>query len=263
VLAIGGGVTGDLAGFVAATYMRGIPVVQVPTSLLAMVDSSVGGKTGVDTEAGKNLVGAFHAPALVVVDPELLATLPPRQVRAGLAEAVKHGAIMEADYFREIEQGADDLVRGDVAAMARLVERSVRIKASVVTRDPAESGIRRILNFGHTLGHAIEQVSGYTVLHGEAIAIGMVLEARIGEDLNTTGRGAGERLAGLLGRLGLPVELPDGMDADSVLAATRLDKKSRSGAVEYALIAGIGRAAEACVVPDDVARRVLAAPVRV
>lgn len=242
VVALGGGVTGDLAGFVAATYMRGLPVVQVPTSLLAMIDSSVGGKTGVDTPGGKNLIGAFLQPQVVIADPATLATLPPEELRSGLAEALKHGAIADAAYFAEIADGAATLLAGDGGALTRLVARSVEIKAEVVGRDEKESGPRRILNFGHTLGHAVEAVSGYTLLHGEAISIGMVLEARLGERLGVTEPGTAEALIAALECLELPTRVPDGMDAGAVLHATRSDKKARQGRVEYSLIERIGRA---------------------
>ncbi|MBW3572662.1 MAG: 3-dehydroquinate synthase [Gemmatimonadetes bacterium] len=240
LLAFGGGVPGDLGGFVAATYMRGLPYVQVPTSLLAMIDASVGGKTGVDTPAGKNLVGAFHQPHCVVIDPELLQTLPDAHLRAGLAEAVKHGAIADAEYLRWIEQNADALLAGDPQALARLIVRSVEIKAEIVARDENESGPRKLLNFGHTIAHAVEAVSGYAMLHGEAVAVGMVEEARIGERSGVTVAGTAARLRALLGRLGLPTSLPLGYAADEVVGWTRSDKKARQGRVEYALIQDIG-----------------------
>jgi 3-dehydroquinate synthase len=240
LVAFGGGVPGDLGGFVAATYMRGLPFVQVPTSLLAMIDASVGGKTGVDTPAGKNLVGAFHQPHCVVIDPELLQTLPEAHLRAGLAEAVKHGAIADAEYLQWIEQNAESLLAGDPQALARLIVRSVEIKAEIVARDEKESGPRKLLNFGHTIAHAVEAVSGYAMLHGEAVAVGMVEEARIGEKAGVTVTGTAARLRKLLTRLGLPTSLPIGYAADEVVGWTRTDKKARNGRVEYALIQDIG-----------------------
>jgi 3-dehydroquinate synthase len=242
LLALGGGVTGDLAGFVAATYMRGLPLVQVPTTLLAMIDSSVGGKTGVDTPAGKNLVGAFLQPRLVVADPEVLRTLPPAELRAGLAEAIKHGAIADAGYLDEIADALPALLALEPGALARLVVRSVEIKAAVVARDEREQGPRKMLNFGHTLGHALEAVSGYRLLHGEAVAIGMVLEAALGERLGVTETGTEARLRGLLRAAGLPTAAPGDCAPGAVLEATRLDKKARGGRVEYALVERIGRA---------------------
>lgn len=240
LLAFGGGVPGDLGGFVAATYMRGLPLVQIPTSLLAMIDSSVGGKTGVDTAAGKNLVGAFHQPNCVIIDPELLQTLPDAHLRAGLAEAVKHGAIADAEYLAWIEQDAEQLLAGDPQSLARLIVRSVEIKAEIVARDEKESGPRKLLNFGHTIAHAVEASSGYSMLHGEAVAVGMVEEARIGERSGVTAQGTSARLRKILARLGLPTSLPMGLAADEVIGWTRTDKKARNGRVEYALIQEIG-----------------------
>jgi 3-dehydroquinate synthase len=240
LIAFGGGVPGDLGGFVAATYMRGLPLVQVPTTLLAMIDSSVGGKTGVDTAAGKNLVGAFHQPHCVVIDPDLLATLPDAELRAGLAEAVKHGAIADPEYLEWIEHAAPELLAGDPEALTRLIVRSVEIKAEVVARDEHECGPRKMLNFGHTLGHAVEALSGYTLLHGEAVSIGMVEEARLGERLGVTASGTASRLRQVLTRMGLPTSLPLELSAADVIGWTRSDKKSREGRVQYALIEGLG-----------------------
>lgn len=243
VLAVGGGVVGDLAGFVAGTYLRGIPLVQLPTSLLAMIDSSVGGKTGVDTTAGKNLIGCFHQPRLVLADTQVLTTLPRAELRAGLSEAVKHGAIADPDHLEFISARAAALMDADPSAVGALVARSVEIKAGVVAVDERESGPRKSLNFGHTIGHAIEAASEYRLLHGEAIAIGMVLEARLGERLGVTDSGSAESLGEVLERLGSPTRLPAGMSAAELIERTRLDKKSRSGRVEYALIERLGRAA--------------------
>src|SRR5687767_308915 len=240
LIAFGGGVPGDLGGFVAATYMRGLPFVQVPTSLLAMIDASVGGKTGVDTPAGKNLVGAFHQPHCVVIDPELLQTLPEAHLRAGMAEAVKHAAIADAEYLQWIDENAEALLAGDPQALARLIVRSVEIKAEIVARDEKESGPRKLLNFGHTIGHAVEAVSGYTLLHGEAVAVGMVEEARIGERAGVTAAGTAAHLRRLLTRLGLPTSLPMALGADDIICSTRTDKKARNGRVEYALIQELG-----------------------
>ncbi|HEX7238921.1 MAG TPA: 3-dehydroquinate synthase [Longimicrobiaceae bacterium] len=263
VVAFGGGVPGDLGGFVAATYMRGLPFVQVPTSLMAMIDASVGGKVGVDTPAGKNLVGAFHQPCAVVIDSELLRTLPPEHLRAGLAEAVKHGAIADGEYLDWIEASADELLGGDAEALSRLIVRSVEIKAEVVARDEREAGPRKLLNFGHTVGHAVEALSGYQLLHGEAVAIGMVVEARVGERMGVAGKGTAERLRRVLGRLGLPSSMPVEWNADDVVARTRTDKKARNGRVEYALISGPGVPAQGIdgrwgyAVPDEVVREAL------
>jgi 3-dehydroquinate synthase len=240
VIALGGGVVGDLAGFVAATYLRGLPYVQIPTTALAMIDSSVGGKTGVDTPAGKNLIGAFHQPELVLADIDTLSTLPAAELRSGLAEAVKHGIIADADYFDWIVSAAPAILALAPEEVVRLVERSVRIKASVVAADEREGGLRKTLNFGHTVGHAVEALSGFTLLHGEAIAIGMVVEARIGEQLGISKPGTTDRVREALHRFGLPTRVPLEMDARRILELTRVDKKARAGRVEYALVEKIG-----------------------
>jgi 3-dehydroquinate synthase len=263
IVALGGGVVGDVAGFVAATFMRGVPVVQCPTSLLAMIDASVGGKTGVDTAAGKNLVGAFHPPAAVLVDVETLRTLPASHRRAGLAEAIKHGAIADASYFAHIDASLPALLDGDAAATLTLVARSVELKADVVRADEHEHGLRKTLNFGHTLGHAIELASGYSLLHGEAVAIGMVLEARLAERIGVAERGTASEIERVLRRAGLPVARPESMRAETVLEATRLDKKARAGAVAYSLPSRIGAMAGAergwaIEVGDVLVREVLA-----
>jgi len=255
LIALGGGVAGDLAGFVASTYMRGIPVVQVPTTLVAMVDASVGGKTGVDVPLGKNLVGAFHPPAFVLADTDLSVTLSREERAQGLAEAVKHGAVLDADYFQDIETDAGALMDGDPEATAVMVARSVELKAGVVSRDERESGRRQILNFGHTLGHALEAASGLRLPHGSAVALGMVLEAALGERLGITEAGVAARLTGILGRLGLPTRIPDrdSLNVDDVVALTTRDKKARSGAVRYVLLSRIGEVAQA---DDDWSTRV-------
>jgi 3-dehydroquinate synthase len=240
VIAFGGGVAGDLGGFVAATYMRGLPVVQVPTSLVAMVDASVGGKTGVDVPGGKNLVGAFHPPRFVLADTDLVSTLPRAERSQGLAEAVKHGAILDGEYFRTIVRQADLLLDGSLEEMASLVGRSVELKASVVSEDEREGGLRQVLNFGHTLGHAIEAASHYRLPHGNAVAIGMVLEAKLGERMGITKKGVAEEIAGAVSRIGLPVNTPGGMDVGALLALVSRDKKVREGAARYVLLRDIG-----------------------
>lgn len=244
VVALGGGVTGDLAGFVAATYMRGVSVVQVPTSLLAMLDASVGGKTGVNTGHGKNLVGAFHHPARVLVDPEVLSTLDGRHLRAGLAEALKAGAIAAPGLIDWMERRADRLADGpDPEAAAELVRRAVAIKADVVAEDPEEQGRRAVLNFGHTLGHALEAAADFEGLHGEAVAAGMGLEARWGEDLGTTEAGTADRLRSALRALGVRPWPVGGHDADALIAAVRRDKKARRRAARMVLLERVGRVA--------------------
>lgn len=271
VLALGGGVVGDLAGFVAATYMRGLPVVQAPTTLLAMVDASVGGKVAVDTPAGKNLVGAFHPPALVVIDPTTLATLPAADLRAGAVEALKHGVIASPAHFADAAALlAHEANANAPDALAALVAASVGIKARVVADDPRERGRRHVLNFGHTIGHAIELLSGYTLRHGEAVAIGMVVEATAAERAGITAVGTADRIRGALTVGGLPTSPPPTIDADAILDAARLDKKARRGAVEYAVPTHIGAMADGggrwtLPLPDALVRAALEAcraPVR-
>ncbi len=268
VVAVGGGVIGDLAGFVASTFMRGLPVIQVPTTLLAMVDASVGGKTAVDTPFGKNLVGAFHNPAAVIIDPEVLVTLPDDVLRSGLAEMIKHGVIADAPYFDAVLSFAD-LVRDQgasapdfVATITTLISGSVRIKAEVVAEDTREGGLRQILNFGHTIAHAVERVLNFELLHGDAVAIGMVAEAHIAEAIGLARTGLSVAIADAVGRAGLPSRLPAGISLDDIIAATHGDKKARTGAARYALPRGIGEmeAAEgkwAVAVPDDVVKSAL------
>jgi 3-dehydroquinate synthase len=240
LVALGGGVTGDLAGFVAATYLRGIPFVQVPTSLLAMLDASIGGKTGVDAPAGKNLVGAFHQPAAVVADPEALETLPEREYRAGFAEAVKHAAIADAAHLAWLQDQAGPLLARDAATVTALLRRSVAIKVAVVTEDEREKGRRATLNAGHTVAHALESASGYAISHGEAVAIGLVTEARLGERLGVTAPGTSSTLATLLATYGLPTAIPPGLDREAVLSAMATDKKNVGGGIRFALIKSIG-----------------------
>ncbi len=238
IIALGGGVVGDIAGFVAATYMRGVPFVQMPTSLLAMIDAAIGGKTGVDTPAGKNLVGAFHHPALVIVDPSALSTLPLTHVRNGLAEAIKHGVIASRADFDWIGANLAALARegGPSGELAdRLVRHNVEIKASIVARDERESGARKTLNFGHTIGHAVESLSGYTMLHGECVAVGMVVEARIAALVGVADASLADTIGGLLRAAGLPTSVPKSMASAAILVATRSDKKAQAGTVEYAL----------------------------
>lgn len=234
LIALGGGVTGDLAGFVAATYMRGVPYLQVPTTLLAMVDASVGGKTGVDTPQGKNLVGAFHPPAAVLADPQTLATLPHRDYRGGLAEAVKHGLIADREYFEWMEANALEISSRGLDPLTRLIRRSVEIKAEVVSGDERESGHRAILNAGHTVAHALERASGYELSHGEAVALGLLVECELAEQLGIASPGLRNRVAALLGRFGLPARLPR-MQRSALLANMAVDKKNRGGQVHFAL----------------------------
>jgi 3-dehydroquinate synthase len=264
VLALGGGVTTDLAGFVAATYLRGVPLALVPTSLLAMIDASVGGKCGVDVPAGKNLVGAFHQPRLVLADPEFLRTLSEADLRDGLAEAVKHAAIADAEHFAWLGTQAPRLLAREPDAIDTLLDHSIAIKAETVLADPHERGQRAILNFGHTIGHALERLSGYAVSHGKAVAIGMSVEAALGAAAGVTDPDAPAAIARLLTGLGLPTRLPPGTDAGALLEAAAGDKKRRNGTLRYALLARIGAAAPSAdgawthAIPEALARRVLA-----
>lgn len=249
VVALGGGVVGDLAGFVAATWMRGVDFVQLPTTLLAMVDSSVGGKTAVNLAQGKNLVGAFHQPRLVVADTDTLATLPERELRAGLAEVVKYGALGDAVFLDWIDAHAAALRSRHPDTVAQAIEVCCRHKAAIVARDERETGDRALLNLGHTFGHAIEAATGYsTLLHGEAVAIGMVLAARLSARLGLAGSAPAARLADLLARLGLPVALPAGLDPRTLLGYMRLDKKNASGRLRLILWRDAGQA----MIVDDV-----------
>ncbi|WP_386070725.1 3-dehydroquinate synthase [Tahibacter sp. UC22_41] len=243
VIALGGGVIGDLAGFAAACWMRGVDFLQMPTTLLAQVDSSVGGKTGVNLPAGKNLVGAFHQPRAVVIDTDTLASLPAREYRSGLAEVVKYGAIGDTAFFAWLERAADALVARDADAVAEAIERSCRHKAGVVARDEREDGERALLNFGHTFGHALETAGGYgRLLHGEAVAIGMVLAANLSSDLGLSAAADAQRLQRLLECLELPTSLPAGSDAQALLQLMYLDKKNLSGQLRLILWRGIGAA---------------------
>lgn len=258
IVALGGGVIGDLAGFAAACWMRGIDFVQMPTTLLAMVDSSVGGKTGVNLAAGKNLVGAFHQPRAVVIDTDTLATLPPREYRAGLAEVVKYGAIGDPGFFVWLEQHVDALNARDSATLGEAIASSCRHKAAVVARDEHEHGERALLNFGHTFAHALETETGYgTLLHGEAVAIGMVLAARLSADLDRAPRADADRLASLLIALGLPVASPL-CDPTRLLALMRLDKKNQSGRLRLILWRGVGRTEIVADVDEAAIRATLA-----
>ncbi len=235
IVAVGGGVVGDLAGFVAATYLRGIPWLQVPTTLLAMVDASVGGKTGVNTRSGKNLVGAFHPPAAVIADPAVLGTLHHDHLAAGLVEAVKHGVVADAAYFGWIDRSLELLLARDPAGLTELVTRSVRIKAGVVEEDEREAGPRAILNAGHTVGHAIEQVTHYAIPHGDAVAIGLVTEARLAERIGLAPPGLAAQVGAVLARLGRPVALERAWRPALLLEAMQHDKKVRHGEVRFAL----------------------------
>lgn len=241
VVALGGGAVGDLAGFVAATYMRGVNFVQLPTTLLAQVDASIGGKTAIDHPRAKNLVGAFHQPRLVLVDPVTLTTLPEREFRSGLAEVVKHGIVLDADYFGDLEKCREALLARDIETLTRVVAGSCRLKANVVERDEQEAELRAVLNYGHTIGHAVEAVTGYARwTHGEAVSLGIAAEARLAERLGVASRGTADRQIELLRAVGLPVR-DSGAAPSAVLEALGRDKKAREGRVPFVLAPEIGR----------------------
>jgi len=241
VIALGGGVVGDIAGFVAATYMRGIPCIQVPTSLVACVDSSVGGKTAVDTPHGKNLIGAFYQPWRVYVDTSTLKTLGPKEVAEGLAEIIKYGVIKSSDLFEYLEANIEKIYEFDDLTLLYVIETSCRIKAEVVQKDEKEQNLRKILNFGHTVGHAIEQLSDYTISHGEAISTGMVIEGKIALGETGWSRQEQKRLISLLQRAGLPTEPPQDINAGEIIDVMKIDKKARKGKIEMALPESMGK----------------------
>lgn len=243
VAAVGGGVIGDLGGFVASTFARGLPLWMVPTTLLAQVDSSVGGKVGVNLPQAKNIVGAFHQPIGVWIDAETMNTLPDRELRCGLAEVVKYGVILDAPFFDELETKVDPILARDPEALQRIVVRSCELKAEVVTQDEREeTGLRAVLNFGHTIGHAVEAVAGYggDFEHGEAVAVGMVAESRLAERLGWVSAETTERLIRLLDRFGLPTKL-SGLNPAALLEAMSRDKKNQGGRIRLVLPRSIGR----------------------
>ena len=264
LFALGGGVVGDMTGFAAASYMRGVPFVQVPTTLLAQVDSSVGGKTAINHPLGKNMIGAFYQPQLVVCDLDTLKTLPPRELSAGLAEIIKYGPIADMPFLDWIETNIDALMASEPAALAHAIQRSCEIKAHVVGQDEREQGLRAILNFGHTFGHAIESGLGYgRWLHGEGVGCGMVMAAHLSQRLGLVDIAFVERLKRLIGRAGLPVKGPilDTRDnAGRYLELMRIDKKSEAGEIRFVLIDGSGTGPGKAVVraaPDALVREVI------
>lgn len=257
IAAVGGGVVGDLAGFCAATWLRGVPYVQVPTTLLAQVDSSVGGKTGIDHPAGKNLIGAFYQPRLVWIDVRTLRTLPAEEFRAGLAEVVKYGVILDPDLFALLERDLDRILNRDEALLVEVVRRCCALKAMVVARDERESGFRSVLNFGHTLGHAIEMVTDYRrYRHGEAVAMGMVYAARLSALRGYGDGGLAERLGTLLHRAGLPTEVPEDMTPQELAAAIARDKKACGDRVRFVGVEVLGRTRFELLTPAEIVRLV-------
>ncbi|MBD3879692.1 MAG: 3-dehydroquinate synthase [Quinella sp. 1Q5] len=256
IIALGGGVVGDLAGFVAATFMRGINLIQIPTTLLAQVDSSVGGKTAVNHALGKNLIGAFHQPRAVFIDLNFLKTLPEREIKSGLGEVVKYGVISDEKFFAYLEDNADKILSRDLKTLAHVVKRSCEIKAAVVAADEKESGLRRILNFGHTTAHAIEEQTAYKrYRHGEAVAIGMMAAAMISCELGKTSAANVERLERLLKRFDMLTTCA-GLDADKLYAVTFRDKKTVGGVVNWVLMRDFGSVEVSSNVPASVVKKV-------
>jgi 3-dehydroquinate synthase len=242
LIALGGGVIGDITGFAASTYMRGIAYVQIPTTLLAQVDSSVGGKTGVNHKLGKNMIGTFWQPRLVWIDVDTLKTLPKRELVSGLAEVIKYGVIYDEDLFRTLEAKKEKILKLDRKILTHIIKRSCEIKADVVSKDERESGLRSILNFGHTIGHAIETATDYKrYLHGEAVALGMCLEAQLSQDLDFIDKKSVVRIKELVDSFGLPSALPADIDTDRMLISMQLDKKAVAGKLKFILTEKIGR----------------------
>ena len=259
VIALGGGVIGDLAGFAAATFMRGMPFIQMPTTLLAQVDSSVGGKTGINHPLGKNMIGVFHQPQLVLADVTTLDTLPPRELAAGLAEVIKHGLILDAAFFDWLEANMERLVARDPEALTHAIRRSVEIKAEIVARDERETGDRALLNFGHTFGHAIEAGLGFgTWLHGEAIGAGMVMAADLSRRLGHLRERDVDRVKSLVARAGLPIVAP-ALGPDRYLDLMSFDKKAQGGRVRFILLKRLGNAYVRAEAPADPLTETLAA----
>ena len=258
LIALGGGVIGDLTGFAAATYQRGVQYIQVPTTLLAQVDSSVGGKTAINHPLGKNMIGAFHQPRLVLADMDALKTLPERELRAGLAEVIKHGLIRDAEFFDWLEANLDRLLARDPEALGRAVLRSVAIKADIVGKDEREAGLRHLLNFGHTFGHAIETGFGYGAwLHGEAVAAGMVMAAELSRQLGFLSRADSERIRSLLQRAGLPTAAK-GITPERMRRLMSVDKKAKEGRVHFVLLEKLGAASLRADVPPSALDHTLA-----
>ncbi|MGC1308258.1 MAG: 3-dehydroquinate synthase [Phormidesmis sp.] len=260
MVALGGGVIGDMTGFAASTWLRGIAVVQVPTSLLAMVDASMGGKTGVNHPKGKNLIGAFHQPKLVLIDPTVLETLPVREFRAGVAEVIKYGVIWDLPLFEKLEaaERLDSFKQASQDLLQYMLEHSCQAKADVVSQDVKEGGIRAILNYGHTIGHAVESLTGYSEInHGEAVAIGMVAAGQIAVDMGLWEKSATERQNVLIEKAQLPTKLPSSISIDDILTAIKSDKKVKEGKVRFVLPKGIGQAFVTDEVTDEIASAVM------
>jgi 3-dehydroquinate synthase len=259
LVALGGGVVGDLAGFAAAVYQRGIDFVQVPTTLLAQVDSSVGGKTAINHPRGKNMIGAFHQPRAVIADLATLDTLPERELRAGLAEVIKHGLALDAEFFQWLEQNIDKLLGRDRGALAHAVRRSCELKAAIVAADEREAGARALLNLGHTFGHAIEAGTGYgTWLHGEAVAAGMVMAAELSLNMKLLGKGDVARVRSLVSKAGLPVKAPP-LRPEELLALMSVDKKAAKGVTRFVVLDRVGTARLRADVEENAVRAAIVA----
>lgn len=260
LVALGGGVIGDMTGFAAATWLRGINFVQVPTTLLAMVDASIGGKTGVNHPKGKNLIGAFHQPRLVLIDPQVLDTLPVREYRAGIAEVIKYGIIWDAQLFEQMENSErlDELGELNSDLLQDILTRSCQAKADVVSKDEKEAGLRAILNYGHTIGHAVESVTEYRLInHGEGVAIGMVAAGKLAAQLEMWRQEDAQRQDALIQKAGLPTTLPDGLDKEAIIETLQTDKKVKAGKVRFVLPTQIGAVEVTDKVPSDTIRQVL------
>ncbi|MGC9505986.1 3-dehydroquinate synthase [Baaleninema sp.] len=260
MVALGGGVVGDMTGFAAATWLRGIHFVQVPTSLLAMVDASIGGKTGVNHPQGKNLIGAFYQPRLVLIDPTVLKTLPEREFRAGMAEVIKYGVIWDGELFGQLEaaETLDRIEHLSPELLREILVRSCQAKAEVVSQDEKEAGLRAILNYGHTIGHAVESLTGYTeLLHGEAVGIGMVAASRLAVTMDLLDRSCDDRQLALVQKAGLPTQIPQGVDFDAIVAKLQTDKKVKDGKVRFVLPTAIGKVTVTDRVTEDLVRSAL------
>jgi 3-dehydroquinate synthase len=253
IFALGGGVVGDLAGFAAATFLRGVPLVQVPTTVVAQVDSALGGKTAINHRHAKNLIGAFYQPRLIVADVSTLATLPDREFREGLAEVIKYGAIMDAPMIADLERDLDAILARRIDLLELVVARSLIHKATVVSADEREGGLRKTLNFGHTIGHAIEASAGYgSYFHGEAVAIGMVAAARLSSKYAGFSADEASRLYHLIARAGLPTAMPPNWQSDEFIRALGLDKKRAAGALEFVLLDRLGHSLTKSLTIDDI-----------
>lgn len=260
LVALGGGVIGDMTGFAAATWLRGINFIQVPTTLLAMVDAAIGGKTGVNHPQGKNLIGAFYQPKLVLIDPQVLNTLPVREFRAGMAEVIKYGVIWDANLFAQMEQckRLDHRRYLKESLLQEILSRSCQAKADVVSKDEKEAGLRAILNYGHTIGHAVESLTGYRLVnHGEAVGIGMVAVGQLAVNLQFWESSAQERQLHLIHKAGLPTQLPTGINIEAIIDALQTDKKVKSGRVRFIIPTQIGAATVTDQVPSEAIRKVL------